>query len=251
VTWPVVLDNDFNTWQAFANRYRPTKYLIDAQGYIRYQKSGEGGYTETDDAIQALLREATPGVELPRPIQPLREEDRPGAVCFRATPELHAGYDRGALGNPEGYGVLSRGAGLPAIYRMPLQRQDGYFYAEGTWQAGPEHFAFAGREGALVLPYHAASVNAVLSPSADPVELLLGLKPPAVVEVLQDGTPLDPAWAGDDIYFDGGRSLVRVDAPRMYALCRNPDGRPHELTLRVSAPGLAVFAFTFTTCVIR
>jgi hypothetical protein len=250
IAWPVVLDNDFQTWQAFANRYWPCKYLIDTRAYIRYQKSGEGGYTQTDEAIQALLREANPAVDLPRPMGALRDEDQPGAVCFRTTPELHAGYDRGALGNPEGYGVRARGEGLPVIYRRPRERQDGYFYAEGTWQAGPEHLAFVGREGALHLPYHAASVNAVLSPSADPVELMLELKPAAVVEVTQDGAPLPAAWAGEDVYYEGGRSLVRVDAPRMYALARNPDARPHELRLGVAGPGLALYAFTFTTCVV-
>jgi hypothetical protein len=154
------------------------------------------------------------------------------------------------LGNPEGYGLRGAGAGLPVLYRLPRQREDGYFYADGTWQAGAEFLAFAGREGALALPYHAASANAVLSPSADPVELLLGLKPPALVEVRQDGQPLASAWAGEDVYFEGGRSWVRVDAPRMYALARNPDAGPHELTLHASAPGLAVYAFTFTTCVV-
>jgi hypothetical protein len=259
LSWPVLLDNDYRTWQAFANRYWPCKYLIDAQGYLRYQKAGEGGYTETDEAIQALLREANPGLDLPRPIGALRAEDNPGAVCFRTTPELHAGYERGALGNPEGYSLppsprRGRGGqsapGLPVIYRTPRERLDGYFYAQGTWQAGPEHFAFVGREGALLLPYHAASANAVLSPSADPVELLLNLKPPVAVEVLQDGAPIDPAWAGEDVHFDAGRSLLRVDAPRLYALARNPDARLRELTLRVTAPGLALYAFTFTTCVI-
>jgi hypothetical protein len=263
IQWPVVLDNDFQTWQAFANRYWPCHYLVDAQGYIRHTKAGEGGYTETDEAIQAALREAAPGLELPRPIGPMRDEDKTGAVCFRTTPELHAGYDRGALGNPEGYslppspsgrgrpaGGGGRGeAGLPVIYRLPRQRVDGYFYVEGTWQAGAEHLAFAGRQGGLVLPYHAASANAVLSPSADPVELMLDLKPPVVLEVTQDGGPLPAAWAGEDVYFEGGRSYVKVDAPRLYALVRNPDASPHELRLSLAAPGLAVYAFTFTTCV--
>lgn len=262
ILWPVLVDNEFQTWQAFANRYWPCKYLLDAEGYIRYQKAGEGGYTESDEAMQALLREVSLGLELPRPIGALRDEDKPGAVCFRTTPELHAGYDRGALGNPEDYGlspsplrdasrraVTPRGPGLPAIYRMPRERHDGYFYADGTWLAGPEHFAFAGREGAIVLPYHAASANAVLSPTPDPVELTLGLKQPVVVEVFQDGAPLPPEWAGEDVYFEGGRSLVRVDAPRLYALARNPDARLREFRRAVTAPGFTLYAFTFTTCV--
>jgi thiol-disulfide isomerase/thioredoxin len=57
LTYPIAQDNDYGTWSAFANRYWPAKYLIDADGYIRYTHFGEGGYDETDLAIQSLLKE--------------------------------------------------------------------------------------------------------------------------------------------------------------------------------------------------
>src|SRR5687768_15187027 len=136
IEYPVLLDNEQRNWDAFANRYWPTVYLIDAHGYIRYQHSGEGSYAETEAALAALVREASSphSAAWPGPVGALREEDEPGAVCYRVTPELHAGYHRGALGNPEGY--LPRS--LPALYRLPpaAERLDGYFYAAGTWQAG-------------------------------------------------------------------------------------------------------------------
>ena len=101
----------------------------------------------------------------------------------------------------------------------------------------------------LVLPYHAGMANAVLSVSADPVDLLLGLKPPANIELTQDGQPLDAVTAGNDVHFEDGRSFVRVDAPRMYELARSPDSGQHELRLDVAARGTAIFAFSFSTCV--
>src|SRR3989338_2015985 len=58
---PPAQENNFGTWRAFANRYWPAKYLIDAEGYIRYTHFGEGDYEETDMAIQSLLKEI--GVE--------------------------------------------------------------------------------------------------------------------------------------------------------------------------------------------
>ena len=100
-----------------------------------------------------------------------------------------------------------------------------------------------------MLPYHAASANAVLSPSAEPVDLLLGLKPPTGLELTQDGAPLAAANAGNDVRFEHGRSYVLVDAPRMYELARNPDGSTHELRLDFRARNTAVFAFSFSTCV--
>lgn len=57
VTWPVAIDNDRNTWRAYANRYWPAAYLIDKQGNIRLLKIGEGQYAYTESVIQALLAE--------------------------------------------------------------------------------------------------------------------------------------------------------------------------------------------------
>jgi thiol-disulfide isomerase/thioredoxin len=61
VPYPVLQDNDRETWSAYRNRYWPTTYLIDKQGVIRYVHIGEGHYAETEAAIQALLAEPYPG----------------------------------------------------------------------------------------------------------------------------------------------------------------------------------------------
>ncbi len=57
VPYPVAIDNDWQTWQAYHNRYWPAKYIIDKAGNIRYIHIGEGGYEETEQVIQALLAE--------------------------------------------------------------------------------------------------------------------------------------------------------------------------------------------------
>ncbi len=250
IPYPVLLDNEYQTWMRFANRAWPTKYLIDGDGYIRYKAQGEGHYHETERAIQALLRLHDPHVELPDLLPPLRPEDAAGAVCYRPTPELYAGYERGSLGNREGYAAAN-----PLVYRMPHpdDRAEMHFYADGIWRAQAESFAFAGQDGGrIMLPYRAASVNAVLSPSSDPVEVMLHLRRTEVspvIEVRQDGKPLTPANAGGDIdYDDGGISVICVERPRMYELVRNPQFEAHELELIFHAHGLALYAFTFTSC---
>ncbi len=251
--YPIVLDNDYETWTAYANRYWPAHYLIDANGYIRYSQFGEGGYQDFERATQALLREVDPSLDLPEPMPSLRPEDRPGAACHRATPELYAGFDRGALGNLEGYRLDA-----VMFYTLPQERSQNYFYAAGPWKAAVDHLAAAGESSALSLPYRAATVNAVMSPSADPVELMLGIAdpsasplPPVGVLVTQDGQPLTPLEAGEDVTFDeDGRSLIRVDAPRMYNLVQNPSFGEFELQLRPDRAGFAIYAFTFTSCII-
>lgn len=57
ITYPVVQDNDRETWAVYRNRYWPTVYLIGKQGNVRYTHIGEGRYERTEAAIQALLAE--------------------------------------------------------------------------------------------------------------------------------------------------------------------------------------------------
>ncbi len=241
IQYPVYMDNAFHMWEAYANRYWPAKYLIDHNGYIRYSSHGEGGYADFERAIQEVLREADANLTLPSVMLPLREEDRPGAVCYRPTPELHGGLDRGALGNPEGYV-----RGIPMMYMMPKQRPRGAFYVSGAWQAGEQYMVYQGQTEAVVrVPYEAVEVNAVLSPQVELIERIL--HPEAVpVEVWQDDAPLSESIRGSDVTVDG---RVLVDRPRMYNLVRNAGFEPHELTLRIKTRGLALYAFSFTGCV--
>ena len=57
IKYPVLQDNDKETWNEYDNRYWPRKYLVDDEGYIRYDHIGEGAYNETEKVIQALLTE--------------------------------------------------------------------------------------------------------------------------------------------------------------------------------------------------
>jgi len=60
VPYPVAQDNEGETWDAYNNRFWPTTYLIDKQGYIRYKHIGEGNYEVTERAIRTLLNEPYP-----------------------------------------------------------------------------------------------------------------------------------------------------------------------------------------------
>ncbi|MBV9453579.1 MAG: redoxin domain-containing protein [Rubrobacter sp.] len=57
IKYPVVLDNNKATWDAYNQLYWPALYLIDADGFIRYAHFGEGAYDETEQEIQMLLSE--------------------------------------------------------------------------------------------------------------------------------------------------------------------------------------------------
>jgi thiol-disulfide isomerase/thioredoxin len=56
ITYPVAINNNFESWRAYNNQYWPHLYLADRQGRLRYDHIGEGAYAETEQKIKELLR---------------------------------------------------------------------------------------------------------------------------------------------------------------------------------------------------
>ncbi len=54
---PVIMDNDYFTWRAYKNRYWPTRYLIDIDGFIVESYKGEGYYSGIESKTKELLKE--------------------------------------------------------------------------------------------------------------------------------------------------------------------------------------------------
>jgi thiol-disulfide isomerase/thioredoxin len=55
IVYPVVTDNDYNTWRAFGVEAWPTVFILDKQGRVRYKHIGEGAYEEQESVIKRLL----------------------------------------------------------------------------------------------------------------------------------------------------------------------------------------------------
>jgi thiol-disulfide isomerase/thioredoxin len=238
LTYPVVVDSDREIWKAFANRYWPSKYLLDKDGYLRYAHFGEGAYRESEEAIQELLREISPAIALPPPMDPVRSEDGPGAVCFRPSPELYLGHVRGRMGNEGG---LKPDA--ISDYSFAGEMLEGYFYARGRWASTAEYLeSVEAGEHSIAIKYEAAGVNLVMAaPRGGSCEVV----------IRQDGKALPREHKTADTRFRQTNgveeSYVVVQHPRMYALLDNQDFATHTLELSCG-PGLAAFAFTFTSC---
>lgn len=238
--YPVVLDNDYAIWQAFANRCWPAKYLIDAAGYLRYAHFGEGEYRDTESAIQTLLSELHPGLHLPPLMEPLRDTDRPGAACYRATPELYLGSRRGQIANAGG--LQQTGTGVAVEYALPDQLAADQLYLGGPWSSEVELLRSTGSDAApssLLVYCLAKEINLVMASPLDEQR----------IEILLDGAPLDPADAGEDVLFGPeGVSFVPVAGPRMYRLTRARRFGHRLLQLVARRPGLEAYAFTFVSC---
>ena len=87
IEYPVALDSDYGTWQAWLNRYWPAKYFVDRRGHVRYAHFGEGDYEESERVIRLLLAEDADGALVSEDIE---DETPTGAQ----TPESYLGYER-------------------------------------------------------------------------------------------------------------------------------------------------------------
>jgi cytochrome c biogenesis protein CcdA/thiol-disulfide isomerase/thioredoxin len=150
VEYPVALDNDFGTWNAYGNQYWPAEYLIDRNGHVRHAHFGEGEYTKTEGLIRRLLAQK-PGTALPAAVR--KPDETPRELV---TPESYLGYQR-----------LDRYAGLPvredksAEYTFPkLLAQNELAYA-GRWTVGPQRIV-AESNARLRLHFQAMHVYLVL-----------------------------------------------------------------------------------------
>ena len=240
IPFPVVMDNSQMVWSMYSNHSWPAMHLVDKDGYIRCQSSGDGGYISFERALQTLVYETSRLDELPDLTEPVRETDRPGAVCYRATPEILTGYLRGSIGNVEGLAPES-----VVEYTDPGFYVDGRMYFRGPWMNERECFRWQGGvqdDGSVMIRYHGIEANLVLEPGGTGIGSL---------RVEQDGVPLTVANVGRDVQLtDGGGSSVGLDGARLYNIVRNREFGEHLLTLRPQETGCAVYSLTGVTAVI-
>ncbi len=164
LTYPVVQDNNFQTWNAYNNRFWPAKYLIDIDGFIIYRHFGEGKYEETEKKIQELLEERAQVLQ--EKVDMELETSQPDAESpdFEkiGTPEIYFGYQfaqgRNLLGNAEGFSPEKE-----VIYTLPPQGEmkENYAYLEGTWYNDKDYMELISETGMITLKFEAKKVNIV------------------------------------------------------------------------------------------
>lgn len=55
IKYPILVDNDMKNWNAWGNRWWPSTYLIDKNGWARYRWDGELKWKGTDG--EKIMRE--------------------------------------------------------------------------------------------------------------------------------------------------------------------------------------------------
>ncbi len=214
LTYPVAQDNDFGTWGAFANRYWPAKYLIDAEGYVRYTHFGEGRYDETDRAIAALLKEA--GVDVAMPAG--APEPKPTSLGRGSTPETYLGARSWpALGNAQGIPVDD-----VIDYKAPETLELHKYYLDGQWELiDGEHQLLVSDQGEIRMKFLGSEMNLVLG-LAEGITSVKG-----------------------EVWIDGKHSSdITIDRHDLFNLFTGDYGQ-HEMVLKLKGRGVQGFAFTF------
>ncbi len=86
IPYPVVVDTQLEIWELYGNLGWPARYLWGPDGHLFEYHYGEGGYTETERAIQELLG-------LDEALLPaLRPEDEPGALLAVQSDDVEGLY---------------------------------------------------------------------------------------------------------------------------------------------------------------
>ena len=227
INYPVVLDNEKEIWNAFQNQYWPRKYIVDHDGYIRYDHIGEGAYKETEKVIQQLLQERSDSLNLKTNSFELTTLNEFEHSTFR-TPELYFGYKfasgRNNLGNENGFNPEE-----VVEYNIPLELKQHYFYLDGKWNNSKDSMKLISENGLIVLQYNAKQVNIVASNAAE-------------LEIFIDGEFVPEYMTGVDLSQD---SKVMITEPRLYNIVNSSVTESHELVIKVNNPEFEIFTFTF------
>ncbi len=212
IDYPIAIDNNYGTWDAYNNEYWPAEYLIDQTGQVRAYDFGEGGYPTMEDNIRSLLA-AGGATSLPAKTH-VANKTPTGPL----TQESYVGYQE-ADSAPEDAGVW---VGTPfaqdkkAVYHAPSSIPTNDLALNGTWTDHSQE-ATAGPGASIELNF-----------TANDVYLVLGGK--GTVSVSDNGHPL--------------KTVSVSGVPTLYTLFSGSELSTGLLTLDVS-PGVQAYDFTF------
>ena len=245
ISYPVILDSDHGTWDAYGNQYWPRFYLIDTQGNIRYDHIGEGSYDQIEKEIQSLLAEraALMGAKEisfnTKPTTVIKPESLQYVDLSQSTtPEIYIGYDkaRAPIGNPEGFKP-----GQTISYLIPSNTnfKPHIVYLEGNWKNNPDNMQLQSDTGRIVLTYYAKSVNIIAGGKGEGVVF----NDEGAEEVsAMSTTRVSNKSLGEDLSSD---SSFRIDGQRLYNLAIHNNYAAHYIVIDVKGKGFQFYTFTF------
>ncbi|MGP8125312.1 MAG: redoxin family protein [Nitrososphaerales archaeon] len=227
IKYPVALDSNDATWNAYGNQYWPADYLIDKNGDIRYTQIGEGDYNATEAVIRGLLQNA--GYNVGSGIAADTVNGTSVNFSKIGTPELYVGYStaRTPIGNAQGF--LPRQV---VDYTITGSMQDNTVYFSGKWFNANDSMIAAGNDSKVFLIYDAKVVNIVAQGNF------------SMITVTLDGSNLSQTYLGSDLALNQGVATASIGMARLYNIIDAPSYGSHELEI-TAGPGFRLYTFTF------
>jgi cytochrome c biogenesis protein CcdA/thiol-disulfide isomerase/thioredoxin len=205
IRYPVAVDDDYGTWNAYGNQYWPADYLIDRTGHIRDAHFGEGAYSDTESKIRTLLGERA---SAPRAAPA-------GAIAASQTvetPETYLGAERGTYSQKVYAGEQFDYTPEPKPFLNEVE-------LKGTWRLEAQKL-IAGAGAHLLFQYTAPRIYVVAAPPASG---------PGRISATIDGK---------------AQRALAVPNDDLYQLVHLPSAGPHKLDLAVRS-GTSLYSFTF------
>jgi cytochrome c biogenesis protein CcdA/thiol-disulfide isomerase/thioredoxin len=222
--YPIALDNDFSTWNAYQNQYWPGTYLLDKEGKVRRYHGGEGEYKQTEQAIRALLGENGGRV----PERTTKALDGKVPVTEGQSPETYLGTKRAS--NFVGTPLLTAGTGQKTFTPAELKEVNDWTLS-GTWDVSTEGIK-AVSDSTLQFRLAAKEVYFVTAGDGGGKQ----------IEVLLDGSPISQTgFAGSSVK----DSRITVNEAELYRAVKFKQfTKDATIELRVPA-GVQLNVFTF------
>jgi thiol-disulfide isomerase/thioredoxin len=217
IKYPVVLDSNMGTWNAYQNIYWPAEYLIDIDGFIVHNSIGEGSYAETEQAIQKALQERNSALGITTQI--------PTSIV---NPSDVIAIDQSGVQSPETYFGSARneylGNGKQNVsgtqtLSIPGNIQQDTLYLDGTWNFQDQYAENTSNTSKITYEYNAKNVYMVAN-STNGVP----------IKIFQDGKLVN---------------TITVQGNKLYNLIQGSNYGEHILQIEVDGAGLQAYTFTF------
>jgi cytochrome c biogenesis protein CcdA/thiol-disulfide isomerase/thioredoxin len=208
IHYPVAIDNDYGTWQAYGNQYWPAHYLIDRRGHVREVHFGEGQYAQTERDIQQLLGEPAATALASTRVRAVTPSGDVG------TPETYLGSERGEYAQKITKNVMRR-------YVEPAETNANEVTLQGDWKVGAQYLT-AGPGASIRLSYTARRAYLVFGAPKDGKV--------ASVRVSVTGAPV---------------RTVKVDHDDLYNVASIPGPSSLRTLVAHVPPGVRAYSFTF------
>jgi thiol-disulfide isomerase/thioredoxin len=205
VDYPIAIDNNYGTWDAYNNEYWPAEYLIDQTGEVRAYDFGEGGYSTMESNIRSLL--TADGVAH----LPPRTDVANKTPTVQTSPESYVGYSE--IQYDVGTTVVHNEA---TVYHAPSTIPSESFAFNGTWTDHSQE-ATSGSNASIAMNF-----------TADDVYLVMGGQ--GTVDVSFNGRHLT--------------TLTVSGIPKLYTLFSGTSLQTGQLSLSFSS-GVEAYDFTF------